>query len=93
MRFNFSKIYVNENREQILEIVSEHAYNQERPKLPTHCDPEYYLYEIGIFTDVGLHRGHLPWKLIFEMFIGHPYAKASFSSKYLHPELLTIRPE
>ena len=85
MKYTYKNVYINDNREQIVDIVSDHAYEQDRPRVPSHLDATYWTYEIGIFTDIGLHREALPFDQVFKFFVDHPYAKAVFSSKYLHP--------
>lgn len=91
MKYTYKNIYINDNWEQIIRIVWEHAYEQERPRKPNHLDDTYWTYEIWVFTDIGLHREALPFSQIFSFFVDHPYAKAVFTTKYPHPWLFGER--
>lgn len=93
MKYAYKKIYINDNREQILDIISEHAYEQDWPKPSNQFDDTYRTYEIWVFTDIWLHREALPFDQIFSFFVDHPYAKAVFTTKYPHPWLFTQRVE
>lgn len=73
MKYTYKKIYINDNREQILDIISEHAYEQDWPKPSNQFDDTYRTYEIWVFTDIWLHREALPFDQIFSFFVDHPH--------------------
>ena len=93
MRYNYDKVYVAENREQILQKVNDHATTLLRPKPSNQTDPRYRTYDIWCSSDICLHWWLIEWKKIFEFFINHPIAKATFATKYVNKKLLDIHPQ
>ena len=92
MRYNFDNVYINDNVEQILDRVDQHVAAQPWPKVPNQTDLNYYTYDIGCSTDIGLHWKHYDWERVFTYFREHPRAKATFASKYVNPKMLDFDP-
>ena len=92
MRYNHDKVFINENTDQILERVARHADGREWPKRPNQTDPEFYTYDIGCSTDIGLHWKHYDWERVFSFFRDHPHAKATFATKYVNERMLDFNP-
>ncbi len=81
-RFNDSKVYVNENTDQILMSVDRWIAKQQWPKVPNQTDPTYYTVDIGCSTDVALHAKNMPLPTILQWFRDHEKAKSTFATKY-----------
>lgn len=81
-RFNYDKVYINENTDQILESIDNWVQKQEWPKKGNQCDDTYYTIDIGCSTDVALFSKHYDWQKVFTFFNGHPKLKSTFATKY-----------
>ena len=92
MRYNFDKVFINENVEQILGRIERHIGKQPWPKVANQTDPTYYTYDIGCSTDIGLHWKHYDWLRVFDFFREQPHAKATFATKYVNAKLLDYNP-
>jgi spore photoproduct lyase len=93
MRYNYEKVYINENVEEILARLGQHAYAQDWPKTANQVDAMYWSYDIGCSTDIALHWKHYNWTKVFDFFKNHPRAKATFATKYVNANLLDYQPE
>ena len=93
MRYNFDKVFINDNVEQILERIDRHVAPLDWPKAPNQTDPQFYTYDIGCSTDIGLHWKHYDWERVFDYFREHPRAKATFATKYVNPKMLDYDPQ
>ena len=91
MRHNHESIYVNENIDQILSLIHKHIETLS-PKVANQTDDQYWTYDIGCSTDVGLHWKHTDWLKVFDFFKENPSAKATFATKYVNPKLLDFDP-
>ena len=92
MRYNHDKVFINENTDQILGKVDKHVAQLDWPKKPNQTDPEFYTYDIGCSTDIGLHWKHYDWQDVFTYFRDHPRAKATFATKYVNEKMLDFNP-
>ncbi len=92
MRYNYESVYVNDNREQILAAIAQHAASLPFPKPANQVDPLFWTYDIGCSTDLCLHWKHYDWPQVFSFFCQHPKIKATFATKYVNPALLNYRP-
>lgn len=81
-RYNYDKVYVNENFLPILTSVDQWVQKQPWPKTPNQVDPTYYTIDIGCSTDVPLMRKHYDWQIVFDYFNVEPKAKSTFATKY-----------
>lgn len=92
MRYNYNSIYVNENIDQILTAIDKHV-NALPPKIANQTDDKYWTYDIGCSTDVSLHFKHTDWLKVFNFFIHHKQAKATFATKYVNEKMLELDPQ
>lgn len=92
MRFNYGKVYINDNIEIILKQVNEHILDQ-WTHTPDHIDDAYWTYDISSLTDIGVTRSLTDRPKIFDYFVNSPDAKATASIKYIHPEMFGYRAE
>lgn len=92
MRYNYEKIYINDNFEQILDTIASHAEILPFPKIPNQTDPLFWTYDIGCSTDVVLHWPNYKWIKVFDFFREHFKIKATFATKYVNAALLKYCP-
>lgn len=82
-RYNADKVYINTNIQDIWSSMDNWLKQQEWPKKPNQCDPEYYVIDIGCSTDVPLMQKYYNWQLVFDFFnIWTVKAKSTFATKY-----------
>lgn len=93
MRFNYWKVYINENVQQILKIVQEHIYEQWDADPNDPLDWNFWIYDISALTDIGVTRSLTDRPQIFNFFVESRYAKAVASIKYIHPALFNYKAE
>lgn len=62
------------------------------PKIPNQTHLEYYTYDISCNEDFALHAKYHNWQQIFDFFVQHPKAMASFATKYVNISLLDYNP-
>ena len=81
------------NTEQILAAVDQHVHQQVWPKVPNQTDPTYYTYDIGCNSDVSF-DATLSDSVAraIDFFREHPRAKATFATKFVNRDLLTLDP-
>ncbi len=91
MRNNYNSVYVNENIEQILSVLSKHIDSLPF-KISNQTDDKYWTYDIGCSTDVSLHFMQTDWLKVFEFFKANTKAKATFATKYVNKKLLDFNP-
>lgn len=80
-RYNYDKVYVNENTEQILQSI-EKWVSDKPDKIPNQVSDKYYMIDIGCSTDVALHGKHYDWQKVFDYFNNHERLKFTFATKY-----------
>lgn len=93
MRYNYDTIFVNDNSDQILDTIAQHADTLPFPKSPNQVDPIYWTYDIGCSTDIALHWKHYDWPKVLNFFKQHAKIKATFATKYVNEQLLNYQPE
>lgn len=74
------------NIDTILDIINDHALSLPIKK-PNQVDDTYWVYEIGMNSDLGLHAKHYDWQKVFEFFTHHETAKATFATKRVRSPL------
>lgn len=95
-RYNFDKVYFNENVEQILESIKKWRDTQPTIKVPNQVDPKYYTIDIGCSTDVPLMSRLYDWRPVFQFFNTSADLKSTFATKYpsrFNPEAYELDPE
>lgn len=80
-----------DNVAEILSAINNHSWFADVNK-PNQTDPDYVTYDIGCNTDIPLHASKIPLDKIFQFFMDHPKAKASFATKYVNKDLLKYNP-
>lgn len=93
MRYNYEKIYINDNSDQILAAIATHVDNLPVPKPANQTDPVFWTYDIGCATDISLHWKHYDWRKVFNFFRDIPTIKATFATKYVNPKMLSYSPQ
>jgi len=91
-RHNAEFITIAKNHGDILTAINNHAWFTEVDK-PNQTHEEYITYDIGCNSDIALHAKQLEWERIFDFFILHPRAMASFATKYVNEDLLKFNPQ
>ena len=82
------------NTEEILQAIDRHVRKQPWPKVPNQTDSIYYTYDIGCNSDVSVDATLSDSvRQTLDFFRDHPRAKATFATKYVNPELLTLDPQ
>ena len=81
-----------DNVAEILSVINNHSWFADVVK-PNQTDPDYVTYDIGCNTDIALHASKIPLDKIFQFFMDHPKAKASFATKYVNNNLLEYNPK
>ena len=81
-----------DNVAEILSAINNHSWFANVVK-PNQTDPDYVTYDIGCNTDIALHASKIPLDKIFQFFMDHPKAKASFATKYVNNNLLEYNPK
>ena len=82
------------NTEEILQAIDRHVEKQVWPKAPNQTDAVYYTYDIGCNSDISVDAtlsDSVAQTLRF--FQEHPKAKATFATKFVNRELLSINPQ
>lgn len=80
-----------ENIGSILTEISNHAWFENVEK-PNQTDPKYITYDISCNEDFALHSKYHDWQRIFQFFMDHPVAKATFATKVIPIEFLNLNP-
>lgn len=81
-RYNYDRVYINENIQDIYGSVHKWVEKQPWPKTPNQIDEKYYTIDIGCSTDVPLMRKHYDWQAVFAFFNMHKKLKSTFATKY-----------
>lgn len=68
------------NIDTILDKINDHALSLPIKK-PNQVDDTYWVYEIGMNSDLSLHAKHFDWQKVFRFFLDHKTAKATFATK------------
>ncbi len=82
---------VAKNIEDILTAINNHSLFDTIEK-PNQTDPKYITYDIACNEDFALHSKYYNWKKIFQFFLEHPYAKATFATKIIPIKFLEYNP-
>lgn len=80
------------NFRDILSEINSHSWFTDIEK-PNQTHPEYITYDIGCNEDFALHTKYHEWQRIFDFFVMHPKAMASFATKYVNTDLLKFNPQ
>jgi spore photoproduct lyase len=83
---------IAKNHGDILTAISDHAWFADVEK-PNQTHEEYITYDISCNEDFALHAKYHQWERIFDFFILHPRAMASFATKYVNDDLLKFNPQ
>ncbi len=83
---------IAKNHGDILTAISDHAWFADVEK-PNQTHEEYITYDISCNEDFALHAKYHQWERIFDFFILHPRAMASFATKYVNEDLLKFNPQ
>ncbi len=83
---------IAKNHGDILTAISDHAWFADVEK-PNQTHEEYITYDISCNEDFALHAKYHQWERIFDFFILHPRAMASFATKYVNEKFLTFNPQ
>ena len=84
---------VAKNIGDILTAINNHVYFLADVIKPNQTDPEFITYDISCNEDFALHSKFYDWKKIFQFFVDHPVAKASFATKVIPINLLDFDPK
>ena len=60
---------------------------------PNQTDPKYITYDIACNEDFAFHSKFYDWQKIFEFFVEHEKAKATFATKVIPEEFLKFNPQ
>ena len=60
---------------------------------PNQTDPKYITYDIACNEDFAFHSKFYNWQKIFQFFVEHPKAKATFATKVIPEEFLEFNPQ
>jgi spore photoproduct lyase len=87
-RFNGTRVFVNENVDDIFKSVVE--WEKSYTKIPDQQDPIYTMVDIACNTDLVLMQKHMPEPLIdyLKRYDDHPQLNSTMATKY--PGLLTL---
>jgi spore photoproduct lyase len=77
----------------ILTEINTHAYFFADVEKPNQTDPEYITYDISCNEDFALHHKYYNWEKIFQFFVDHPKAKATFATKVIPEAFLKFNPK
>tara|TARA_X000001382_G_scaffold7892_1_gene5804 strand:- start:673 stop:1533 length:861 start_codon:yes stop_codon:yes gene_type:complete len=80
------------NINQILDEINAHVMFAVIDK-PNQTDPKYITYDIACNEDFAFHSKFYDWQKIFEFFVEHPKAKATFATKVIPEEFLEFNPQ
>ena len=82
------------NIDAISATISRHAHKLGRKAEPNQVDADFWVYDIGCNSDCAV-DALLSENVaaLVEMFARHPYAKASFATKYVNRALLDLEPK
>lgn len=95
-RYNYDKVYVNENVADITNSIDKWVDQQPWEKKPNQCDDKYYTIDIGCSTDVSLMQKYYDWQPVFDHFNNHPKIKTTFATKYpsrFNPAVYKLDPD
>jgi len=80
------------NTGDILTEINNHAFFADIEK-PNQTDPDYITYDIACNEDFALHAKYHEWERIFQFFVDHPIAKATFATKIIPLRFLNFDPK
>jgi len=84
-------ISIATNVDEILDVINKHALFTTVDK-PNQTHPMYITYDISCNEDFALHLKYHEWQKIFDFFVEHPIAMATFATKYVNQKLLEYNP-
>lgn len=91
-RFGRNKVYINDNKDDILNSCNEWVSKQVWPKIPNQVDDKYYFADIGCSTDINMYWSKYDWIYVFDWFKSHPKLAATFATKFVNYNLLKYEP-
>lgn len=91
-RWGKDKVYINTNKEDILESCNNWVEDKLWPKLSNQVHNIYYLGDIGCSTDINLHWKDYDWVSVFDWFKEHNKLGATFATKFINKKLLDYNP-
>lgn len=80
------------NVDEILDTINKHAYFVDVKK-PNQTHKKYITYDISCNEDFALHLKFHQWEKIFDFFVRHEKAMATFATKYVNDKLLLYNPD
>lgn len=80
------------NTGDILTEINNHAFFADIEK-PNQTDSKYITYDIACNEDFALHAKYHEWERIFQFFVDHPIAKATFATKIIPIRFLDFDPK
>lgn len=92
-RYGRDIVYVNQNKEQILEQCDKWVSNKPIVKIPNQVHKSLYLIDISCNTDINLMWNYYDWFSIFDWFKAHKRLGATFATKHTNERLLKYNPE
>lgn len=82
------------NYQESVDFTSRHAHSKGPKRESNQCDPNYWIYDIGENSDCSVDASISPGvKAYVDMFREHSYAKGSFATKFVNPDLLSYDPQ
>jgi spore photoproduct lyase len=91
-RYGRDTVYINENKDEILEECSKWVNNQPIIKTPNQVDNKWYYVDISCGTDINLMWNYYNWVNIFDWFKNNNRLAATFATKYTNERLLDYEP-
>lgn len=81
------------NVDEIMAKVDKHVMALPWPKESNQTDPVFYTYDVGCNSDISIDYDISPGIAdVFQFYINHPRAKATFATKFVNPNLLNLNP-
>lgn len=91
-RWGRDKVYINTNKEDILESCNNWVEDKLWPKIPNQVNDVHYLGDIACTTDINLHWKDYDWISVFDWFKEHDKLGATFATKFINKKLLDYSP-
>lgn len=92
-RYGRDVVYINENKEEILEECNKWVESQPLVKIPNQVDNVYYFVDISCSSDINLMWNYYDWVYVFDWFKNHSRLACTFATKYTNERLLDYNPE
>jgi spore photoproduct lyase len=92
-RYKPKGLDVAKNHGDILTAINNHAYFYAEVDKPNQTHEEYITYDISCNEDFALHAKYHDWSRIFQFFVDHPIAMATFATKIVPVDFLDFDPQ